>query len=104
MGVDGISADLSEGNLTSARFHDLRQTFVTNARRAKIDYFRILVITGHKALRVLQPYNRIDEGDLQEAMTTPHTYLAHRDMHTSMDTTPSTAIMPRWKNVVNPGN
>jgi integrase len=62
--------------LTNARFHDLRHTFVTNARRAKIDYFRIMAITGHKTLRVFQRYNLIDEGDLQEAMTTLHTYLS----------------------------
>jgi integrase len=78
--------------LTNARFHDLRRTFVTNARRAKIDYFRIMAITGHKTLRVFQRYNLIDEGDLQEAMTTLQSYLTNDDMDTSMDTSASSAV------------
>jgi integrase len=72
--------------LTNARFHDLRRTFVTNARRAKIDYFRIMAITGHKTLRVFQRYNLIDEGDLQEAMITLQTYLTAQEMDTSIAT------------------
>jgi hypothetical protein len=36
-----------------------------------------MAITGHKTLRVFQRYNLIDEGHLQEAMTSLRTYLAH---------------------------
>ena len=43
-----------KADLANARFHDLRHTFVTNARRAKIDYLRIMAITGHKTLRMFQ--------------------------------------------------
>jgi integrase len=50
--------------LTNARFHNLRHTFVTNARRVKIDYLRIMATTGQRTLRVFQRYNLIDEGDL----------------------------------------
>jgi len=50
--------------LSHAHSHDLRHTFVTNARRAKIDYVRIRAITEHKTLRGFQRYNLIDEGDL----------------------------------------
>jgi integrase len=88
--------------MTNARFHDLRHTFVTNARRANIDYFRIMAITGHKTLRVFQRYNLIDEGDLQEAMTSLRTYLAHQDMATSMDTSPDDQSATRRENLVNP--
>ena len=88
--------------LVNARFHDLRHTFVTNARRANIDYFRIMAITGHKTLRVFQRYNLIDEGDLQEAMSTLQTYLAHHEMDTSMDTSPDDPSAMRQKNLVNP--
>ncbi len=88
--------------LTNARFHDLRHTLMTNARRAKIDYFRIMAITAHKTLRVFRRYNLIDEGDLQEAMTTLQTYLAHQEMDTSMDTIASEPLTPRRKDVVNP--
>jgi hypothetical protein len=75
---------------------------VTNARRANIDYFRLMAITGHKTLRVFQCYNLIDEVDLQEAMTSPQTYLAHQDMDTSLDTSPDDQSAMRRKNLVNP--
>ena len=88
--------------LTNARFHDLRRTFVTNARRAKLDYFRIMAITGHKTLRVFQRYNLIDEGDLREAMTTLHAYLSEQELDTSMDTSANNESDMRRKNTVNP--
>jgi integrase len=78
--------------LTNARFHDLRRTFVTNARRAKIDYCRIMAITGHKTLRVFQRYNLIDERDLQETMTSLQTYLTDHELDTSMDTSASSPV------------
>jgi integrase len=89
-------------SLPNARSHDLRHTFVTNARRAKIDSFHIMAIAGHKTLRVFQRYNLIDEGDLQEAMTTLQGYLSDHEMDTSMDTNASEAITSRRKNVMNP--
>jgi hypothetical protein len=79
---------LDSGNL------DLRHTFVTNARRAGIDYFWILVITGHKTLRMFQRYNLVDEQDLREAV--------HR-LDTYMDTSLAEGSAQRRKNVVNPG-
>jgi hypothetical protein len=75
---------------------------VINARRANIDYFRLMAITGHKTLRVFQRYNLIDEGDLQEAMTSLQTYPARQDMDTSMDTSPDDRSATRRKNLVNP--
>jgi hypothetical protein len=38
-------------SLSNTRSHDLRHTFVTKVRRAKIDSFRIMAITEHKTLR-----------------------------------------------------
>jgi integrase len=46
-------------------FHDLRHTFVTNMRRAGIDYFRIVAITEHKTMTVFKRYTTIDEADLR---------------------------------------
>jgi integrase len=89
-------------DLTNARFHDLRHTSVTNARRAKIDYLRIVAITGHKTLRVFQRYNLIDEGDLQDAMTTLQTYLAHDELDTSVDTSPSESRTSRRQHAMKP--
>ena len=50
--------------VSHATFHDLWHTFVTNARRAGIDYFRIMAITGHKMMAVFKRYTRIDQRDL----------------------------------------
>jgi integrase len=84
-----------------ATLHDQRHSFVTNARRAGVDYFRIMAMTGHKTLRVFKRYNLIDEGDLQEAMARLETYLS---MDTYMDTTADDRLAPRRKNAVHPRN
>ena len=61
--------------MSHATFHDLRHTFVTNARRAGIDYFRIMAITGHKTMAVFKRYNTIDQQDLQGAIRQLDTYM-----------------------------
>jgi integrase len=40
-----------KARVKDATFHDLRHTFVTNARRAGIDYFRIMAMTWPKTWR-----------------------------------------------------
>ena len=70
-----------KAGVKDATFHDLRHTFVTNARRAGIDYFRIMAMTGHKTMAVFKRYNTVDEADLRQAM---------RQMDTYMDTSPET--------------
>jgi integrase len=71
--------------IANATFHDLRHTFATNARRAGIDYFRIMAITGHKTMLVFKRYNTVDERDLRQAMGQLDTYL---------DTTPDDTDHP----------
>jgi len=71
--------------VSNATFHDLRHTFVTNARRAGIDYFRIMAITGHKTMSVFKRYNTVDERDLRDAI---------RQMDTYMDTSAHDAARP----------
>ena len=44
----------------------------------------------------------IDEGDLQEAMATLQTYLAHHELDTSMGTVADNGSAMRRKNLVNP--
>ena len=61
--------------VSHATFHDLRHTFVTNARRAGIDYFRIMAITGHKTIAFFKRYNTIDRRDLHEAIRQLDTYM-----------------------------
>ncbi|MBI3328412.1 MAG: site-specific integrase [Nitrospinae bacterium] len=79
--------------ISNATFHDLRHTFVTNARRARIDYFRIMAITGHKTMRVFKHYHLIDEHDLRDAIAQMDTY---------MDTSAGEGLAMRRENVVNP--
>jgi integrase len=78
-----------DAGITGATFHDLRHTFVTNARRAGIDYFRIMGITGHKTMTVFKRYNLVDQSDLRQAM---------REMDTYMDTTVKTDTAERQVN------
>lgn len=47
--------------------HDLRHTFVTNARRAGISQSVIMAITGHSTVEMFARYNRVDEDDLEVA-------------------------------------
>jgi integrase len=68
--------------VSHATFHDLRQSFVTNARRAGIDYFCIMAITGHKMIAVFKRYNRIDQRVLQGAIRQLDTYIDTIDMAT----------------------
>jgi integrase len=75
----------------NATFHDLRHTFVTNARRAGVDYFRIMAITGHRTMSVFKRYNTVDEHDLRRAMLQMDTYM---DTSPEMDTA-SNHVTPR---------
>jgi len=74
-----------KAGVTHATFHDLRHTFVTNARRAGIDSFRIMAITGHKTMAVFKRYNTIDRHDLREAITQLDTYMDTMDAKSARD-------------------
>lgn len=50
------------------RFHDLRHTFVTNARKAGIHDFVIMAITGHKTQAMFRRYNTVDREDILDAV------------------------------------
>jgi site-specific recombinase XerD len=49
-------------------FHDLRHTFVTNARRSGVDTITTMAITGHKTMAVFKRYNTADTSDLHAAL------------------------------------
>jgi integrase len=74
----------------NATFHDLRHTFVTNMRRAGVDYFRIMAITGHKTMRVFKRYHTIDTRDLREAMKQMDTYMDTTARESLRDSTQTT--------------
>jgi site-specific recombinase XerD len=50
----------------NATGHDLRHVFVPNARRAGIDYCRVMRMTGHKPMAVFKRYNTVEEADLRD--------------------------------------
>lgn len=64
-----------EAGITDMVFHDLRHTFVTDMRRAGVDYFRIMAITGHKTMSAFKRYHTIDHQDLHHAIGQLDTYL-----------------------------
>jgi integrase len=53
--------------LKGLRFHDLRHTFVTNARKAGLDRKVIKTISGHKTDSMFERYSHIDGEDLKNA-------------------------------------
>lgn len=49
-------------------FHDLRHTFVTNARKAGVHDFVIMAITGHTTFEMFKRYNKVDREDLMNGI------------------------------------
>lgn len=73
-----------KASVKDATFHALGHTFLTNARRAGIDGFWIMAITGHKTMSVFKRYNAIDEPGLRQAKTQMTPYVdasAHDSGH-----------------------
>ena len=57
-----------KAGVQNATFHDLRHTFVTNARRSGVDAITTMAITGHKTMAVFKRYNTVDTSDLHAAL------------------------------------
>jgi integrase len=48
--------------------HDLRHTFITNARKAGVPQSVIMEITGHSTAEMFFRYNRVDKEDIKQAI------------------------------------
>ncbi|RPJ38705.1 MAG: site-specific integrase, partial [Deltaproteobacteria bacterium] len=59
---------LEETGIKDFRFHDLRHTWTTNARKAGVDRTVIMKPTGHKTLSMFTRYNSVDEDDAKQAL------------------------------------
>ena len=57
------------------KFHDLRHTFNTNMRKARVERSVIMKITGHKTISMFETYNTGDMDDAYEAIRRLDDYL-----------------------------
>jgi integrase len=71
----GFQQACCRARVTNAVFHDLRHTFVTNMRRARVDTITAMAISGHRSLAVFRRYNTISGHDLQAAIRQLDTYM-----------------------------
>ena len=67
---DAFRRAVNAAKLDGLWFHDLRRSFVTNARRQGIPESVIMRMTGHKTRAVFDRYNIVNEDDMRSAVQT----------------------------------
>jgi integrase len=98
---------LKKTGIGDFRFHDLRHTWITNARKAGVDRTVIMKLTGHKTLSMFTRYNSVDEADARQALQLMDSYFETRMRGTTAlplqaqkrgqekSPNPSTSLAPR---------
>jgi integrase len=64
----GFEEALRRAKIENFWFHDLRRTFNTNMRKAKVDLAVITKLTAHKTPSMFNRYNTVDREDAIDAM------------------------------------
>jgi integrase len=78
-----LTRALEKLGINDFRFHDLRHTYVSNARKAGVDRTVIMKLTGHKTLSMFTRYNTVDEADAREAMRRLESYFGEAEEPTA---------------------
>jgi integrase len=78
-----LTEALKKAEIENFRFHDLRHTFVSNARKAGVDRTVIMKLTGHKTLSMFTRYNTVDQADAKDAMEKLEGYFAKTEEPTA---------------------
>jgi len=64
----GVSRACKAVKLTGVWFHDLRRSFVTNARRRGVPESVVMRMSGRRTRAVFDRYNIVEEDDLRDAV------------------------------------
>ena len=70
---------VKESGLGHLRFHDLRHSFVTNARRAEIERKVIKAISGHTTDSSFDRYSHVETADITSAVDRLGSFLDEQD-------------------------
>ena len=81
----GFKNSLKRAKIEDFCFHDLRHTFNTNLRKARVDQTVIMKLTGHKTLSMFNRYNTVDQEDAMEAMKRLDLFLAEQKSFKNSD-------------------
>ena len=72
----GFTDAVKRAGIKDFRLHDLRHCSITNMRKAGLDPFTIMKFTGHKTLKMVERYSKVERVDGEEALRSLNTHFA----------------------------